>query len=73
MDVSLLSPFLKEVVAEHRNHKVWRDEPAVLIHEHHAVSVSVEDHSDVSLCLRHELFQVCDILLHKRIRLMVRE
>ena len=58
MDISLLASFLEEVMSKDCNHKVRRDEPAVLIYEHHAVSVSVEDHTYIGLCLGYEFLQI---------------
>ena len=73
MDITFLTPFLKEIMTEHSDHKVRRDEPAVLIHEHNTVSVTVKDHSDVRPGLRNEFLKIHDILEIQRVRLVIRE
>ena len=60
-------------MSEHGDHQVRRNETAVLVDEHHTVRVAVKDHSDICLCFCHELLQSLDVLLHERVRLMVRE
>ena len=73
MYISLLASFLKEIVAENCDHKVWRNETAVLIHKHHAVSISVIDDTDVRLGFSNQLLKIYDVLRIERIRLVVRE
>ena len=60
-------------MSERSDHEVWGNEAAVLIHEHHAVCISVIDDTDISFDLSDELLKIHDILEIKRIRLVVRE
>ena len=73
MYIAFLSSFLKEIMSQHCYHQIRRNEAAVLIHEHNAVSITIEDDSDISLCLSHKLLKILHILLHQRIRFVVRE
>ena len=60
-------------MSQDSDHEVRRDETAVLIDEHNAVSVAVKDDSNIRLRLSDELLQILYILLYQRIRLMIRE
>ncbi len=55
------------------NHQVRRYEAAVFVHEHHPVGVTVVNYSDICSRFPYKILEGLDILLHKRIRLMVRE
>ena len=62
-----------EVMSQHGNHQIRGDEVAVLIDEHHAVGVTIEDHTDVGLGFTHLFLQRDNIFRFQRIRLVVRE
>ena len=73
MHITFLPSFLKEIMSQHGNHQIRRDETTVFIHEHDAVCITVENDSDVSLCLSDKFLKIDNISRNQRIWLMIRE
>ena len=68
-----LVPLVDEIVAENGDHQVRRDELALVVHEHHTVSVTIIDDTHIRAGLLHQSLKRLDILRNQRVRLVVRE